>query len=129
MAPAPRGSDPISRYRTFLIEYAKDHLGVSVAHPFARDPDVAVFKHANNRWFGIIMDVSNEKLKIPTPGTTEVLNVKLDPVLIGILIQNKGYRPAYHMNKKHWVSVLLDGSVPKGMLVEHLMQSYELTRR
>jgi predicted DNA-binding protein (MmcQ/YjbR family) len=37
-----------------------------------------------------------------------------------------GYRPAYHMNKEHWITVLLDGSVPFEKIVEHLVMSREL---
>ena len=35
--------------------------------------------------------------------------------------------PAYHMNKRHWVSVILDGTVPDGEIERLIMESYDLT--
>ena len=38
-------------------------------------------------------------------------------------------RPAYHMNKRHWVSVVLDGSIPDAQLLPLVQKSYDLTER
>ena len=35
----------------------------------------------------------------------DVMNVKLDPELITSIKNTKGFAPAYHMNKTHWVSI------------------------
>lgn len=37
--------------------------------------------------------------------------------------------PAYHMNKEHWNSVILDGSVPDGEICRMLEESYFLTQK
>jgi len=36
--------------------------------------------------------------------------------------------PAYHLNKKHWNSVILDGTVPKDEICRMISESYDLTR-
>ncbi len=36
--------------------------------------------------------------------------------------------PAYHLNKTHWNSIILDGTVPDGKIQEMIMESYDLTR-
>jgi predicted DNA-binding protein (MmcQ/YjbR family) len=38
-----------------------------------------------------------------------------------------GFLPAYHMNKEHWLTVLLDNTVPEKEIYELIDDSYELT--
>lgn len=111
-----------------LNAYVQETFGVQPAHPFLRNPEVVVYKHRSNKWFGIVMTVPYRTLKIEKEGLAEVLNVKADPVFVQVLVQNPGYLPAYHMNKKHWVSVLLDGSAKVEDIKSLLAESYELTR-
>ena len=59
----------------------------------------------------------------------DLLNVKCDPILIGSLRQQKGYFPAYHMNKDSWISILLDGSVPSDEIKNLIEISYNLTKK
>ena len=37
-----------------------------------------------------------------------------------------GIRPGYHLNKRHWNTVTLDGSLPDGMVLDLLQDSYDL---
>ena len=37
-------------------------------------------------------------------------------------------QPGYHMNKKHWVSIILDGSVPDKEIIHMINDSYELCK-
>ncbi len=75
--------------------------------------DYAVFRHSDNRkWFAIIMDVDTKKLNLPGSGQIEIINVKVDDLMLrDILLRKPGYCPAYHMNKRNWITILLDGSV------------------
>ena len=40
-----------------------------------------------------------------------------------------GVMPAYHMNKKHWNTVILDGSVPEDAVKQMIEDSFELVDR
>ena len=60
-------------------------------------------------------------------GNVEILNVKCDPLLIGSLRGQTGFRPAYHMNKDKWITALLDGSAGREDIEMLLSISYELT--
>ena len=46
--------------------------------------------------------------------------------MIGSLLSTKGFLPAYHMNKNHWVSIVLDGSVPDDQITPLLELSYDI---
>ena len=73
------------------------------------------------------MDVHFEKLKINKEGIVNVINLKNIPEIIGGLRRENGILPAYHMNKEHWITILLDGTVPKKKICELIDISYELT--
>ena len=55
----------------------------------------------NNKWYGVVLEVSADKLGLPEAGISDVLNVTSDPLLIGSLRGQDGYFPAYHMNKEN----------------------------
>ena len=67
------------------------------------------------------------KLGVDREGVVDVMNVKCDPLLTAQLRHQPGFRPAYHMNKVHWISVLLPDAAEN--LVDFLVNaSYEATR-
>ena len=100
--------------RDQLFIYIKEKYNTDPEYPWMRYPDYAVFRHAENqKWFGIVMDVSQRKLGLSGDETVDVLNVKLsDPFLVDILIKKPGYFRGYHIRRGNWVSILLDGTVP-----------------
>jgi predicted DNA-binding protein (MmcQ/YjbR family) len=75
------------------------------------------------------MDVSFKKLNIDKEGIVSVLNLKNIPEMIGGLRMKTGILPAYHMNKEHWITVLLDGTVAKQKIFDLIDISYDLTNK
>ncbi len=105
-----------------------DEYSVEPDYPFARDDVTCVFRHADNRkWFGIAMTVPYRTGGINRDGNVDILNIKCDPVLMGSLRGKPGFRPAYHMNKDKWITVLLDGSAGKEDITALLAMSYQMT--
>jgi len=82
----------------------------------------------NGKWFGLLMTVEKQKLGLEGTGMIEILDVKAAPEMVSIINQSRGYLPAYHMNKNHWLTALLDGSVSEKQLQSLLRDSYERTR-
>lgn len=96
---------------------------------FAKYPRFLVFRHENNRkWFAVIMDIPREKLGLSGGGDISVVNVKCDPRLIGSFRENAGIFPAYHMNKTHWLTVALNGTVDAEEVQFLLDMSFDLTK-
>lgn len=56
----------------------------------------------------------------------EIANFKIVPENLSEMLKKDGYFPAYHMNKKTWMTVLLDGTVPFSEIQRLLDASYEL---
>ena len=116
--------------RETLDKYIKEFYGVNPEFPWISAPTYAVYRHQNNnKWFAIIMEIPKVKIGIKEEGNINVVNFKSDPLLIGSLIMDKGIYPAYHMNKNHWITVCLDGSVDEDKIQWLLDLSFELTSK
>ena len=114
--------------RQELTEYIFDEYSVEPDYPFPMDGVSCVFRHpANRKWFGIAMSVPYRTLGIGREGNADILNVKCDPLIAGSLRGRPGFRPAYHMNKEKWVTILLDGSAEKEDITALLDMSYAMT--
>ena len=99
--------------RDNVLEYTKKKYKTSPEYLWARYPDYAVLRHKDNRkWYALIMDISYSKIDRSKSGPVDVLNVKLDDILLrDMLIQKEGYYYGYHISRGNWVSVVLDGTV------------------
>jgi len=114
--------------RQELIDYIFDTYSVEPDYPFPRDDVSCVFRHIDNRkWFGIAMVVPCRTLGISRNGNVDILNIKCSPVIIGSLRGKPGFRPAYHMNKDKWITILLDGSAGQQEITALLEMSYTMT--
>jgi predicted DNA-binding protein (MmcQ/YjbR family) len=96
-----------------LREYCIGKKGVTESFPFG--DDTLVFK-AGGKIFALVN--LNGDLSI---------NLKCDPALaIELRERYPSVTPGYHMNKKHWNTILLDGSVPDKELLSWIDHSYKL---
>ena len=112
--------------RERIIEYIKDRFSAEEEHLWAQYPNYSVFRHpASKKWFGIIMDISRSKLGLDGDGPVDILDIKCSPLMIGSLLSEKGFLPAYHMNKDSWITILLDGTVPDERIYPLLELSYD----
>lgn len=114
--------------RQEIFEWVKETYGTEPDYPW--NDWNAVLRHKDsNKWYGVVLEVAESKLGLTGDKIVDVLNVKCDPILIGSLRQQKGYFPAYHMNKESWISILLDGSVPAEEIKNLIELSYNMTKK
>lgn len=93
------------------------------------DSDTAVFrKGERKKWYAVVMTISRRKLGIDSDEMVEVLNVKLNPNEIALLIDKVAYFPAYHMNKKHWCTIPLDDTLDTDEICFRVNESYSLVK-
>ena len=91
-----------------FLEYCHNTYGTSPDYPFDEDFETAVLRHKDNRkWYAIVMRVSRRKFGLDSDEVIDVVNLKLPTELFGSFGAADGVYPAYHMNKLHWISVLL----------------------
>lgn len=91
-----------------FLDYCLGTFGTSPDYPFDEDFETAVLRHADNRkWFALLMKVSRRKFGFDSDEAVDVVNLKLPVDMFGSFGKDDGVYPAYHMNKLHWISVLL----------------------
>ena len=111
-----------------LIKYVDEVYGVHPEYLWPDNPETFVFRHGDSRkWFGVVMDVERGKLGLPGDGKVFLLDVKTGPILGGSYLGQPGIVRAWHMNKIHWLGVLLDGSAAEQTIRELLDISFSLT--
>ena len=113
--------------RKEVLDWCRQQYGTEPDYPW-KDRN-AVLRHTDSqKWYGVILEVNRSKLGLDGIGTVEILNVKCDPLLIGTLRMRPGFYPAYHMNKYHWNSIILDGTVPDDDIKNMIDDSFDLTK-
>ena len=116
--------------RRKLAAYLTEVYGIPGENLFARYPDFQVFRHtANKKWFAVLMDIPKKKLGLAGDGEISVVNLKCDTRLIGSFREEPGIFPGWHMNKAHWLSVALDGTMEDKKIRFLVDMSYELTKK
>lgn len=114
--------------RQDFLAHCLDTYGTSADYPFDEDFETAVFRHTNNRkWYAVMMRVSRRKFGFDSDEVIDVVNLKLPVEMFGSFGAADGVYPAYHMNKVHWISVLLP-DVEENLLAFLVGVSYEATR-
>ena len=91
-----------------------------------KSPNFGVFRcYPSEKWFAIIMNIDKSKLNKKETGEIEIINVKTDAKTDDYL-KLKGIYPAYHMNKKSWVSISLDDTLSDDEIFKIITESYDL---
>ena len=78
----------------------------------------------SSKWFGVIMNIDKSKIIPKENGEVEILNLKLDNDVEKYL-KIRGIYPAYHMNKKNWVSIILDDTICDNKILELIDISFK----
>ena len=111
-----------------FLELCLSTYGTSPDYPFNEDFETAVLRHADNRkWYAIVMRASRRKFGFDSDEVIDVVNLKLPTEMFGSFGAADGVYPAYHMNKLHWISVLLPDA-PDDVVQFLVNVSFEATR-
>lgn len=100
-----------------LRDYCGSKREVSEEFPF--DETTLVFKVAGKMFALMSLDVTEDE--------QPSINLKCDPELAEILRgMYPAVQPGYHMNKRHWNTVTVNGSIPEDEILEMIDNSYDL---
>ena len=108
------------------IAWIKTQFGAEPDYPWPDTPDYCVFRCPNEKWFALVMRIKYRQLGLTGGEEVWVVNMKASQDEIPNLIDKKSIFPAWHMNKKHWITVLLTAATDFGRLCELTEKSYEL---
>lgn len=123
-------------YQNYFISPQANRITDAIISKYGDNPDFmwekfsdyGVFKNAdNNKWYGIIMNINYSKLGLNNDSPVEIINLKLDKDEIQTLLKKDGFYPAWHMNKKYWITVTLDETIPDDKILNLVEESYSYT--
>ena len=83
----------------------------------------------NQKWYAVILTISRQKLGLNGNDKIEVMDLRGLPEEIAGLTDGQKYFPGYHMNKKHWYTLCLDGSVGLEEIYRRVDESYLLAKK
>lgn len=106
-----------------LAAYLQQKYSEEPDYPFKDDQTMAVFR-TGGKWYALIMSVPYEKLEPGRDGIAEIVNLRQD-----MKRTEPGIYPAWHMNHRLWISVMLDGTVSDTLLYEMAEESRGLIRK
>ena len=123
-------ADESGKISSEIIDYCNDKYGENHVNPFKKHPDILAFVNEKNKWYALMSNVEYNKLNKTSNIITKVkiLNVKYPTDNISDIIDNQNIFPAYHMNKKHWISIVLDKNIKLEMIKELIDISYSLVK-
>ncbi len=113
-----------------LLAYALETYGEEPEYLWDKFPDNAVLRRKDNgKWYAAILTVERKKLGLAGEGSVEVADLRADPAEVPRLVDNVKIFGGWHMNKKHWISLPLDGSVPFREIAEFLEESRNIAAK
>lgn len=111
-----------------IMAQIQEKYGNQLEYLWEKSPDTAVLRHeGNQKWYAVLMRIPWDNLEKGREGLVEAVNLKHDQVA-GLLL-NKGIYPAFHMNKRYWISVAFDDTLSDEMVLELIEKSWNLTSK
>ncbi len=109
-----------------IMAKVQEKYGNQLEYLWEKSPDTAVLRHEDNqKWYSVLMRIPWDKLEKGREGQVEAVNLKHDQV--ADLLSQKGIYPAFHMNKRYWLSLALDDSLQDEEVLELIERSWNLT--
>lgn len=120
---------PSDSLRHDILNYSLNKYNTKPIYPWTLLPEYAVLRHESSlKWYALFMNVDGQRLGL-TPGRIyDVIDLRCREEDISSYLGKRGFLPAYHMSKKDWITILLDGSVDLNNIIELLDISFEITR-
>ncbi len=110
-----------------ILRYMKEAYGAEPEFLWSSLPECAALRVPGKKpWFAVVGRIPKAKIGIEQGGTAEVINLKDEPKAVSARISEKTAYPAYHMNKKHWYTVLLDESLEDEEMINLIKTSFEI---
>lgn len=94
-------------------------------NPFEKTDAMGFMVEDKGKWYGLMMEVPLQKLGVASQANSLILNVKIHPENKERLLSTDGVYEAYHMNKKHWISIALNVCTDDALIKECIYTSYK----
>ena len=109
------------KWTKWIIENIVPYCG----NPFEKTEALGFMVEEKGKWYGLMMQVPLQKLGVASKADALILNVKIHPEDKERLVATDGIFEAYHMNKKHWISIALNVCSDDALVKECIYTSYK----
>ncbi len=119
-----------SRQAQMVIEFIRNTYGDELEFLWSKSPGNAVWRRKDSqKWYGTILTIAGNKVGLETSDIVEIIDLRMKKEQAEEVLARKHYYPGWHMNKKSWYTIVLDGSVSDEELLRGIQESYELARK
>lgn len=111
-----------------VINYIEEKYGDKLEFLWEKFDDNAIWRNKqNNKWYGVLLTVSERKLGIESDKMVEIIDLRYQKEKIEEVLDDTKIFPGYHMNKKSWITIKLDESVEITKIFNLIDNSYKLS--
>ena len=115
-------------YVVELLNYVRDTYGDEIEYPW-KDMDAAVIRsHLTKKWYAVFMKIHPNKIGLGGNQPIRIMDLHGTAEQVTTLVDGEKYFPGYHMNRKYWYTICLDGSVPMEDLRDRIDESFVLSQ-
>lgn len=113
-----------------VIHYIENKYQDKIEYLWEKSPSNGIWRNqTNQKWYGVSLKIEEKKLGIPSDQIIDIIGLKYQPEQIEKIIDHQTIFPGYHMNKKHWITIRLDGTLETELLFSLIDNSYELSKK
>lgn len=110
-----------------IIDYVREKYGDEPEYLWQKFPENAIWRRQDNqKWYGAVLTVVGRKIGLPTDEVVEIIDLRLGN---GQTVDNNRFFPGWHMNKKSWYTIILDGRVTTEEIFTLIDESYRLAKK
>jgi predicted DNA-binding protein (MmcQ/YjbR family) len=110
-----------------VIQYVREKYQNELQFLWKRFPENAVFRRQDNaKWYAAMAILSKKKLGLDEAGVVDIIILRIKPENLDALVDGKSYFPGWHMNKKYWFTICLNGSIPIEEIFCRIDESFTL---
>lgn len=116
--------------RNKIISYAKEKYATEPEYLWLKTPDTFVLRNSKNKkWYAAVLQVKKSAFGYDDNSIVDVINLKCNPDTRECLLAEGKAFPGYHMNKKHWISIILNDDIDFQILCNIIDESYNIVNK
>ena len=111
-----------------VLRYIKKTYQDNIEYLWEKFPNCGAIRNKiNNKWYGLIVSIESNKIGLDSNEEIEIIDIRYQSKDINSIIDNKNIFPGYHMNKKNWITVILNNSLDNNIIYSLIDNSYEIS--
>ncbi|MBR1945732.1 MAG: MmcQ/YjbR family DNA-binding protein [Alphaproteobacteria bacterium] len=96
--------------------------------PWEKYENYGIYKNPDTgKWYAPVMNIDISKLDKKLSGPIEVMNLKIAAEKIPELLKTNDFYPAYHMNKKSWITLVLNDTLTDETVMALIEESHSFS--